>query len=327
MREILVTGANGFIGSHICEALLGEGYGVRALIRKTSDISYIKNLDLKKVFGDLTNPGSLREAVSGVDGIVNTAGLTKAIDADMFDAVNVAGTENILRACAVENPRLGKFIQISSAAASGPAKSFSPVGEDAPARPLTRYGKSKLEGEKIVMIHRDKFPAVILRPLAVYGPRDKEMFSFFRIIKYGLKPTFGSGECYTNFTYAKDLAAAVIRALKKQVASGSVYFVAEKISYSYSEAGDIISEAIGRRALDIHIPSTVLRMAGMINETVAKLRNKPSIFTAEKAREISQRFWLVDVSKIEKEMNFTCPTSFKDGVGETVDWYRRHSWL
>jgi nucleoside-diphosphate-sugar epimerase len=327
MKEILVTGANGFIGSHICEALLDKNYSVRALVRKTSDISNIENLKLKRIYGDLTDPASLKEAVSGVDGVISNAGLTKAVDGDKFHAVNAAGTENLLRACAEGKPGLQRFVQISTAAASGPADSMSPLTEDANPEPLTRYGVSKLQSEKAVMKYGDRFPAIVLRPLAVYGPRDKEMLSFFKIIKFGIKPTFGPGECYTNFTYVKDLAATVVKALEKHVPSGSIYFVAERRSYSFSEAGDIISEVMGRSALDVHIPVTLLRIAGKVNETVARFRKRPSIFTAEKALEISRKYWLVDVSKLEREMGFTCPTSFRDGVRQTVEWYRRHKWL
>lgn len=327
MGEILVTGANGFIGSHICQALIEAGFAVRALVRESSDLSNIKDLPLNIVYGDLNDPLSLEKAVSGADSVISNAGLTKALDPAMFRRVNVEGTINLLEAVAKSNPGVKRFVQISSAAASGSSDSIEPVREDSIPRPLTAYGRSKLEAEGAVLSYEDKFPVVILRPSAVYGPRDREMLAFFKIIKLGVKPTFGPGECYCSFTYVKDIAAAVVRTLSAEPASGSVYFVAEKRYYSYSEAGDIISRALGRPAIDIHIPLAIVRVAGRISEFMSKVRRKASIFTYDKAVEISQKFWIQDSSKISEEIGFVCPTSFEAGVKETVDWYRREDWL
>lgn len=327
MRKILVTGANGFIGSHICETLQTAGFDVRALVRQTSDLTNIRHLDLDLAFGDLNEPDSLSAAIEGADAIINNAGVTKSLDNAHFDRVNAAGTENILKAAEKSHQDIKKFIQISSTAASGPAPSDTPVDEDYPPRPLTAYGKSKLAGEKAVLAYSDRFPVTVLRPSAVYGPRDKEMLSFFKAVNFRLKPTFGTGECYINFTYVKDLAQAVAKVLTTDLPSGGVYFVAEKRSYSYSEAGDMISEVLGIKGLDIHVPVTILRLAGKISEMAAKLRNKASIFSADKALEISQKYWLVDTSRIENDLGFVSPTSLREGVVETVDWYRRHGWL
>lgn len=327
MVEILVTGANGFVGSHICDALIDAGYAVRALVRETSDLANIENLNLRLVYGDLSDPGSLERAVEGVEGIIHNAGLTRTLDSRQFDIVNAGGTENLLRAIETIKPKIRKFIQISSAAASGPSNSPAPVDENKSPNPLTAYGRSKLNGEKAVLRYRHKFAVTILRPTAIYGPRDKEMLSFFKTIKFGIKPTFGTGECYANFTYVKDLAMAIIRTLDSDIVSGNIYFVAEKRYYSYSEAGDIISKALGVRAVDVHIPVWLLRTAGRINEAWAKRRGKASIFTYEKAVEISQKYWILDTARIEKEIGFKSPTSFEQGVTQTINWYRRQKWL
>ena len=327
MARVLVTGANGFVGSHICEALCNSGFEVKALVRKTSDLSNISHLDLELAFGDLTDPDSLRPAVSAVDAVVNNAGVTKALNASLFDRVNFEGTENILKALEAVNPGTTRFIQISSMAACGPAPSMTPINEDHPPAPVTAYGRSKLAGEGAVLNHKEKFPVTILRPTAVYGPRDKEMLSFFKAISYHIKPTFGSGECYMNFTFVKDLGEAVVKILTADSRSGGVYFVAEGRSYSYSEAGDIISEVLGLRALDVHVPIPIMKFAGAISEGIANLRKKPSIFTADKVHELTAKYWLVDSSRIEKDLGFRSTTSFREGVKGTVDWYREKGWL
>jgi nucleoside-diphosphate-sugar epimerase len=327
LRKILVTGPNGFIGSHICETLVGSGLQVRAMVRHTSDLSNLKEVDVELVYGDLNDYDSLKKAIDGVSAIVNNGGLTKTLDPSMFFEVNARGTGNILKAAYEINPRLEKFVQVSSTAACGPSDSMTPINEKDSPRPITEYGRSKLEGERAVLDFKDKFPVVILRPSAVYGPRDGEMLSFFKMIKYGLKPTFGTGECYINFTFVRDFARAVVKTLETDVDSGEVFFITEKKRYSYSEAGDIISEIMGKRALDIHIPRSIVDIAGWISENIAQRRNKAVIFTRDKANEISQKYWLVDSGKSESQLGFAAPTSFREGALETVKWYRENGWL
>jgi nucleoside-diphosphate-sugar epimerase len=327
MARVLVTGANGFVGSHICEALCNAGFTVKALVRKTSDLTNIRHLDLELAYGDLNDPDTLQKAVDDVDVAVNNAGVTKALDVSLFDRVNFEGSENILKAVEKANPGIARFVQISSTGACGPAPSKTPINEDHRPAPVTAYGRSKLAGERAVLNFKEKLPVTILRPTAVYGPRDREMLSFFKIISYHIKPTFGPGECYMNFTYVKDLAEAVIKVLTADSPSGRIYFVAENRSYSYSQAGDIISEILGVRALDLHIPAWIMRLAGTVSERLADLRNKPSIFTSDKVNEITAKYWLVDSSRIETELGFRSSTSFGEGVKETVDWYREKGLL
>ncbi len=327
MKTALVTGANGFVGSHICEALLKSGFAVKALVRKTSDLKNLKNIEVDLVYGDLTDYDSLPGAVEGVDFVINNGGLTKAIDKYDFEAVNTLGTKNILKAALNTKNSIKRFIQISSSAACGPSDSKEPVNEDNIPKPVSAYGRSKLGGENAVLEFKNEFPVTVLRPSAVYGPRDKEMLSFFKAVKFRLKPTFGTGECYINFTYVKDLAEAVAQALKKNAKAGEIYFVAEKRTYSYSEAGDIISEVMGLRAIDAHIPSAVLRVAGKISEYIAAKRNQAAIFSEDKAVELYQKYWIIDSSRIERDLGFASAISFRAGVEETVKWYKENGWL
>jgi len=327
LAEALVTGANGFVGSHVCEALISAGYSVRALVRKTSDLTNLKGMPVKFVYGDLRDPVTLPDAVKGVDCIINNAGLIKTNDPDEFDNVNSKGTENILKSSAEHNQSLSRFVQISSTAACGPSPNSTPITEDHPPAPLTRYGRSKLAAEKVALSYKDRFPVTILRPSAVYGPRDKEMLTFFKSVNRGVKPAFGCSQNYINFTYVKDLAMAVVKAIESKYLSGNIFFVVERKSYCYSDAGDIIAELLGRRALNLYLPEQLIALAGYISEKIAKLKNEPSIFTHEKAKEISQKFWLFDSGKAERELGFVAPTDFRTGAAETIAWYKERGWL
>ncbi len=326
MQEVLVTGANGFVGSHICEALIASGFSVRALVRKTSDLSNIKHLSLNLVYGDLCSPETLGPAVEGVMAVINNAGLVRAKDPADFLRVNRGGTENILKAIQDKNPRLSRLVHISSTAACGPAPGNTPITEDYPPNPLTAYGRSKLAAEQAVLAKKDAIPSIILRPSAVYGPRDKDMFSFFKAVKLGIKPLFGRGENHINFTYVKDLAGAVVKAIHAQSLSGNIYFVAEKKAYTYREAGSILSSLMGSRTITLRVPGPILNLVGTFSDCYVRLIGKPSIFSHDKAREILSKYWLIDTSKIETEMAFAA-TDFRTGAAETIAWYKEYGWL
>ncbi|OGC96001.1 MAG: hypothetical protein A2W25_09680 [candidate division Zixibacteria bacterium RBG_16_53_22] len=326
MAEALVTGANGFVGSHICEALIDAGFSVRALVRKTSDLTNLKAIPVNLVYGDLVDLASLGDAVGGVDAIINNAGLTKSIRPEEFHKVNVLGTENMLRVALEHNRAIKRFVQMSSTAACGPSQSKSVITEDHPPAPLTHYGRSKLEAERTVLSYRDRLPVVILRPSAVYGPRDKEMLRFFKSVKLGVKPAFGCSQNYINFTFVRDLARSAVSAIRSEIKSGSVYFIAEKRPYSYSEAGDIIADILDVRAHTLYMPEAIIGLAGLVSQGVARMRRKPSIFTREKAIEIAQKYWLFDTSRAERDLNFA-GTDFAIGAAETIAWYKERGWL
>jgi nucleoside-diphosphate-sugar epimerase len=326
MAEVLVTGANGFVGSHICEALLTNGYTVRALVRKTSDLSNIKTLPLNLVYGDICYPETLPAAVSGVTAVINNAGLVKTRNPEEFHRVNCEGTKNIIEAVRRHKPGLTRLIHISSTAACGPAPDDYPISEDHQPNPLTEYGRSKLAAEQAILANKANVPSTILRPSAIYGPRDKEMYSFFKAIKLGIKPLFGDGENYINFTYIKDFAQAVAKTIATPAVSGSIYFVAEKRAYSYREAGNIISSILINKTITLRIPGPILRLAGTVSDKVNGLIGKTSIFTRDKTNEILSKYWLFDTSKIEQEMGF-CATDFRTGAEETIAWYKEHDWL
>jgi nucleoside-diphosphate-sugar epimerase len=190
--KALVTGATGFIGSHLCEELAKRGYQVTCLVREKSNLKWIENIDLKLIVGDCKSIDSLFHAVTDIDYVFHLAGLTKACSKNDFFCANTEGTENLIKAVAEKNPKIKRFVYLSSLAAAGPSNNGSPLREDAEPRPVSSYGKSKLEGEKAVLKYKDLIPITILRPSAVYGPRDKDLFVFFKMLKKGIFPYWGN---------------------------------------------------------------------------------------------------------------------------------------
>ncbi len=184
---ILVTGGTGFIGGHLVENLLARGERVRALVRRTG---LFNNTSVEVAYGDLVTGDGLIPALHGVDTVIHLAGVTKALSTADYYAGNVQATENLARAISGSV----RMVHVSSQAAVGPGPDAAPLTEDAEPHPVTHYGKSKLEGERIV---RAILPdAVILRPPAVYGPRDTDVFQILKSINRGFLAQVAGEERY-----------------------------------------------------------------------------------------------------------------------------------
>ncbi|MCK6590321.1 MAG: SDR family NAD(P)-dependent oxidoreductase [Polyangiaceae bacterium] len=174
--KVFVTGASGFLGSHVAEQLSAEGHSVVALVRRSSNtkfLSTLKNVEL--AYGAVEDAASVRAAVKGADAVVHSAGLVKARNEQEFHRVNVEGTRNVLEAAAEECSGPRRFVFVSSLAAVGPSIDGKPVGTEAEGKPVTAYGRSKLAAERLVLEAKEKLPVVVLRPPMIYGPRDPDL--------------------------------------------------------------------------------------------------------------------------------------------------------
>jgi dihydroflavonol-4-reductase len=327
MKRVLVTGANGFVGSHLVETLLERGHGVRAQVRRTSDLSFLNHLQPELAYGDLRQPESLPQLVSDRQIVYHVGGITKANSPAQFYAVNQVGTRNLLEAVAGAGPNLERFVYVSSQAAVGPNRSGNPKSEDEPPRPITPYGRSKLGGEEEVRRFQGKIPFTIIRPPAIYGPRDRDILPFFRSIERGIKPLFGFGKTYISVIYVKDLVEAIIAASFNEMAVGQTYFIAERRAYLWKEAFDIMAEVMGTRAVTVRIPKMVLFAMAFLSEGLAKISGKLPALSIHKSKDLTQRYWVCDVSRAKRDLGWEARYDFRKGVAETVKWYRDKGWL
>ncbi len=327
MKKVLVTGSTGFIGSHLTELLLNEGYSVNCLVRDPRNLRWLSGLNVEVMTGDCLLRETLPLAVKNVSLVVHAAGLTKAKRAREYYEVNHAGTRNILEACLHHNPGLEKFVFVSSQAAAGPSSDGKPVtAQDAP-HPVSDYGKSKLFAEEEVLKYKDRFPVVILRPSAVYGPRDRDMYELFRWAARGLTLEISGGKRFLNFCYVGDLVRAITLCLEKQSASGSIFYVAENRPYSWSEFRDILLTTGNVRAMTIKIPKMAAYMIGLLSEFGSLLTSRPSLTNRQKVREAVQQYWTCDLGPIEKELGFKSVFPLQQGLSSTWRWYRDNNWL
>jgi nucleoside-diphosphate-sugar epimerase len=317
----LVTGATGFIGSHLVEELLKRGYRVTCLLRRTSSLQWIEGLEVSIKYGDCLDMESLRAAVRDVDIVFHLAGLTKATRAKDFFSVNAQGTDNLLEAVLSDNPGLKRFVHLSSLAAVGPSLNGSPVDEETAPRPVSSYGKSKLQAEAAVNRHRDKVPVTIIRPPAVYGPRDRDMFVFYRMLKRGIYPYWG--ECLYSLLYVDDLVKGIVASAGSPEAEGETFFLSEN-DYSNEHIARVIAEAVGKRPVRLRIPN---RMMPVIAGISSRLAGRKSIINYDKVKELCHPRWTCSPSKANARLGFSPKIKINEGIKWTTNWYRIHQWL
>ena len=326
---VLLTGGTGFLGSHVAERLSKTGRPVRALVRKTSDTKFLKGLSgVELVEGAVDDRESFLRAAEGATAIVHVAGLVKARSAEEFFRVNTEGTKNALDAARRAGSSLKRFVLVSSLAAAGPSDAEGrPVSSDAEPRPVTHYGKSKLAAERAALSAKHELPITILRPPAIYGPRDREILAFFKALKVGVLPYMGSTKNKLSMIYGEDCAHACVAAIDADLPSGSTFFLDDGVTYTFEDLITHAEHALGKRAwLRFPIPRSVIKTAALASELYGKATNKAVMLTRDKCNELFDQ-WVCDSAAAQKALGWRPETPFEKGSKLTVDWYQRAGWL
>jgi len=326
---VLLTGGSGFLGSHIAEQLSLAGRRVRALVRQTSDTSFLRTLEnVELVQGAVEDAATLSGAVEGVDAIVHSAGLVKARNAEEFYQVNAKGTENLLQAALTAKSTLRRFVLVSSQTVVGPSDTQgTPIGPDATPNPVTRYGRSKLAAERAALAHKDELPVTIIRPPAIYGPRDREFLAFFKAVKFGILAYMGSAENKLSIIYGPDAASACIAAIDADVESGATFFVDDGAVYTATELARAIEAALSKRALvRFALPRRLIRTVAAATEAYGRAANRAVMLTPDKCNELFEQ-WVCDSSGTSEALGWEPRVGFDEGARITAAWYRREGWL
>ena len=323
MSHALVTGATGFVGSHLVELLAEAGVRTRALVRRTSDTTRLEALGIERVEGALDDAPSLRRAAAGVDVVFHLAALTRARNAAEYGRVNAEGARRVAEAAGACGARL---VYLSSLAAVGPSEGGRPVTESDEPRPITDYGRSKLAGEIACRAAAGDGEVVVLRAPAVYGPRDRDLFRFFSMAARGIVTLPTGPERRLQLIHARDLAAALVAAARAD-RPGPIYNVAEARSYAWSKVAGMVAGAVGGKVRFVRVPPALVRAAAGASELGARLMGRATIFNRDKARELLAPGWLCETAAAERDLGFVARIPLASGLQQTADWYRSEGWL
>jgi len=319
MKQILITGASGFIGSFLVEEALRRNWKVWAGIRKTSSREYLTDERISFIDLNYSNKDKLKQQIENQrdsfgkwDYVIHNAGVTKCLNSEDFEKVNYRFTRNLIEALKETGAAPDKFVLMSSLSATPP--------------PDTLYGKSKLEAEEFLESQTD-FPFVILRPTGVYGPRDKDYFLMLKSIKNGLELTAGYEPQLLTFLYAKDLARAACLAAESDF-TRKIYNVSDGNTYSDEDYTQIAKQALGKkRVLKLRVPLLFLKTVSTLAELFSKISKKPSTLNRDKYKIMKRRNWTCDISPITRDLGFKAEYDLECGIKECVEWYTSQGWL
>jgi nucleoside-diphosphate-sugar epimerase len=323
-----VTGGTGFVGSHLVEALLERGYAeVRCLVR--SDPRWLEKLDVRRIRGSLDDELVLERALRGVDFVYHVAGLTRATGLEPLVRSNVLGTLKLMRAVERANPGVRKVLVTSSLAAVGTAETRV-ADETTPMRPISLYGESKAQMERALEKENwfERIPTVIVRPPAVYGPRESDILTFFKSVSRGFCPVVGSGtRPEISLVHVSDLVSGMILAAESPTSDGELYYLGSEDFYSWHAVRDAAANVMGRRIVTVHVPPVAVPLIGSAAEWYGRLTRTYPALNREKAREILDAVKMCSVEKAMSGLGFRQRVDLETGVAETIEWYRQHGML
>lgn len=329
--KVLITGSGGFVGSHLVDEYLRRSCTVSVIVRNESTFRWINPEQVTVFSGSYDDASFLQRAVQDQDIIVHSAGVLASSDYDGFYKGNVLVTKHLLQAVSIANPNIQRFVHISSLAVSKPSADIqNPTQEDDElGEPLTKYGKSKLEAETVVRSFMETIPITIIRPPAIYGPRDEAVYDYFRLLSKGfIAPIMGFDSKQQSLIHISDLIRGVFEASISSKAISQTYYITSKEYYTWQQIIDATKKALKKPILlSLPLPHFVIMLNGYISTLIGKIKNKPPVFDIEKAKNFTQRHWICSHKKALKELNFEQLISLEVGIQEIIDWYKQNGWL
>lgn len=326
--KVLLTGATGFVGSHVLDLLCAKGIPTVLLLRPESNKRFIEQhlQQLEVRLGSFNDSTSLDKAMRDVTHVIHAAGCVKALQIKEFYQVNKIGTQSIVEAINKQQGCIQRLVHVSSLAAGGPAKSDHPASEDDPARPVSEYGKSKLAGEEEVK-KLCRAPYVILRPPSVYGPRDSEFLRLFKAVKLHLLPLLSGGRQELSFAFVKDLAEVIVACLDHPAVVSRTYYVAGSEVVTGRALVEKFAALMKIWTMPLPLPAAALWPLCCLQEAVSHLTGVANVLNRQKYPELRADGWVCNPARLTKETGLTCATQLARGLKETLTWYQEQGWL
>jgi nucleoside-diphosphate-sugar epimerase len=323
----VVTGSSGFIGSHLVERLAAQGMTVRRLLRTGASPSSAGTVGIPLATRLDDVDAILRSgALAGADVVFHLAGVTKARTDAGFRHGNVAPTAAIVEGLR----RLGqgtRLVLVSSQAAAGPAASSDrPVREEDVASPVEGYGRSKCEAERVALGAGERVPAVVVRPTAVYGPRDIDFLRAFRSASRGVAILPGSRTRWFDVAHVDDVVDALLLAAFRPDVVGRIFFVGAAPTTWELLYGEL-ARTVGRTLREVRVPDWALRVAGAAGSAAALATGRATLLNAHKTTLGRQDYWLCSDQCARSMLGYSPRRTLPEGIRDTYLWYVNNGWL
>lgn len=325
--KVAVTGANGFLGSHVVERLLARGDEPIAVVRPSADLKWLDGVEVEVAATTLDDGDALRRVLDGVEAVVHLAGATRARPVSRFFDINVGTTRAVLDACAHAARPPRRVVLSSSLAATGPSSSRLPLTESQPPLPVSEYGRSKYEAER-ALLSDPRVEGVVLRPPGIYGPRDVDVLEMLQMARHGLFVQTGDRTLLYNWLYAIDAAEAFVSACHATAAAGEVFNVGDDTNYTAAEFDRIVAEAVGApRRVTLRLPGIAVKIAALAGELATLTGPRPPLLNWDKAKIVTAGSWAIDNAKARELLDWQPAVTTAEGMAATVTWYRQMGWL
>ncbi len=327
-KKLLITGASGFLGYHLVEEAVKQGFEVTAAVRRNSPVEQLKKFPIEFTSLDYEDHRALLKNLTegNYDYIVHAAGATKANHAEDYDRVNAQYTQNLAQAAVAYGQHLKKFVFISSLAAVGPLdNSFDTITEKKVSKPVTPYGKSKLLAEANLASF-NTLPLIVLRPTAIYGPMERDLFLIVKSINRGLELYIGQIDQMLSFVHVKDVARVSLQALTSSTQKGT-YNLSDGQRYDRYALTSILKNTLHKKTIKIHLPIPMVKALAAVLELFYSFSKKKPALNTEKMAELTARNWVCSIDLLKKDIGYLPEYTLQSGMKETVEWYKTNKWL
>ena len=326
-RPILITGASGFIGSHLAEKLLAMGSEVHCQVRKSSDLKWLDTNRVHLHNLDFRRPDTDWSFLAEIDTVFHCAGLTKARNRQDYFLVNSESCRPFYEALKQYGKNLKAVVHLSSLAAVGPAEPGQIIDEKSPCNPITYYGQSKLSGEQIALEFASDLPIYIIRPPVVYGPREKNFFLYLKSIRRGWCIRIGKMERHLSLIHVHDLVAAMINMVDAESSQDNGYLVTDGNNYPWDDVAKLAMQSLKVKARVFTLSEKNLKRAAMLSEAVAGLMQHTPLLDRQRVLDICQSSWVASPQKFFDQLGFVAQYDLARGLPHTLEWYQQQNWF
>ena len=322
-KRLLITGANGFVGSHLAEMALEGGFEVYAAVRKTSDLGNLDGLKVTLVYPEYNNVNSLTAMLDQYDitHIAHVAGLTKGRTPEDYMRANATVSTSLAEAALATKHPIQKFVFVSSLAIMGPRNEDVFLTELQEPQPVTLYGKSKWKAEQSLGQFND-LPIITLRPTAVYGPREKDMLIVINMVRKGWELYLGNKAQKLSFIYVKDLCKAILLSLESPLIQ-KTYLLSDGENYDRYAFASQVKRILHKKTIRMHIPVGIV--SGFLGILERLIPSRTSILNQDKLKELTGS-WACNIDNAKSELGYIPQYPLNKGIGETIAWNKARNW-